>query len=121
MTKKDYYDVLGVEKNCDEKTLKTAFRKLAKQHHPDHNSGNPDSESKFKEVSEAYERLKNAESRAAYDRYGHALLMDLEVEDLLVQDLMVIFHQLFLIYSTIFLEILALAQDQVGRLIEGLI
>ena len=72
MTKKDYYDVLGVEKNCDEKTLKTAFRKLAKQHHPDHNSGNPDSESKFKEVSEAYERLKNAESRAAYDRYGHA-------------------------------------------------
>ena len=72
MAKKDYYNILGVDKSCDEKSLKTAFRKLAKQYHPDHNSGNPEAEAQFKEVSEAYERLKNPESRAAYDRYGHA-------------------------------------------------
>ena len=72
MAKKDYYDVLGVEKNCDDKSLKSAFRKLAKEYHPDHNAGNPESEAKFKEISEAYERLKNPETRAAYDRYGHA-------------------------------------------------
>ena len=72
MAKKDYYDLLGVNKNCDDKSLKSAFRKLAKEYHPDHNAGNPDAEAKFKEISEAYERLKNPESRAAYDRYGHA-------------------------------------------------
>tara|TARA_Y100000590_G_scaffold452259_1_gene595057 strand:- start:39244 stop:40365 length:1122 start_codon:yes stop_codon:yes gene_type:complete len=72
MAKQDYYDILGVEKNCDEKTLKSAFRKLAKQYHPDHNSGNPEAEAKFKEISEAYERLKDPEARAAYDRYGHS-------------------------------------------------
>ena len=65
MAKKDYYDLLGVNKNCDDKSLKSAFRKLAKEYHPDHNAGNPDAEEKFKEISEAYERLKNPESRAA--------------------------------------------------------
>ena len=59
MAKQDYYDILGVEKNCDEKTLKSAFRKLAKQYHPDHNSGNPEAEAKFKEVAEAYQVLTN--------------------------------------------------------------
>jgi molecular chaperone DnaJ len=72
MAKKDYYEILGVDKSCDDKTLKSAFRKLAKEYHPDHNSGKPEAEAKFKEISEAYERLKNPESRAAYDRYGHA-------------------------------------------------
>ena len=72
MEKKDYYEILGVTKNCDDKTLKSAFRKLAKEYHPDHNAGKPEAEAKFKEISEAYERLKNPESRAAYDRYGHA-------------------------------------------------
>jgi len=72
MAKKDYYEILGVEKSCDDKTLKSAFRKLAKEYHPDHNAGKPEAEAKFKEISEAYERLKNPESRAAYDRYGHA-------------------------------------------------
>ena len=72
MAKKDYYEILGVDKSCDDKTLKSAFRKLAKEHHPDHNAGKPEAEAKFKEISEAYERLKNPESRAAYDRYGHA-------------------------------------------------
>jgi molecular chaperone DnaJ len=72
MAKKDYYEILGVDKSCDDKTLKSAFRKLAKEFHPDHNAGKPEAEAKFKEISEAYERLKNPESRAAYDRYGHA-------------------------------------------------
>ena len=72
MGKKDYYEILGVTKNCDDKTLKSAFRKLAKEYHPDHNAGKPEAEAKFKEISEAYERLKSPESRAAYDRYGHA-------------------------------------------------
>jgi len=72
MEKKDYYEILGVTKNCDDKTLKSAFRKLAKEYHPDHNAGKPEAEAKFKEISEAYERLKSPESRAAYDRYGHA-------------------------------------------------
>jgi len=72
MEKKDYYEILGVDKNCDDKTLKSSFRKLAKEYHPDHNAGKPEAEAKFKEISEAYERLKNPESRAAYDRYGHA-------------------------------------------------
>ena len=72
MAKKDYYEILGVNKSCDDKTLKSAFRKLAKEYHPDHNAGKPEAEAKFKEISEAYERLKNPESRAAYDRYGHA-------------------------------------------------
>ena len=72
MAKKDYYEILGVDKSCDDKILKSAFRKLAKEYHPDHNAGKPEAEAKFKEISEAYERLKNPESRAAYDRYGHA-------------------------------------------------
>jgi len=72
MAKKDYYEILGVDKSSDDKTLKSAFRKLAKEYHPDHNAGKPEAEAKFKEISEAYERLKNPESRAAYDRYGHA-------------------------------------------------
>ena len=72
MEKKDYYEILGVDKSCDDKTLKSSFRKLAKEYHPDHNAGKPEAEAKFKEISEAYERLKNPESRAAYDRYGHA-------------------------------------------------
>ncbi len=72
MAKKDYYEILGVDKSCDDKTLKSAFRKLAKEYHPDHNAGKPEAEARFKEISEAYERLKNPESRAAYDRYGHA-------------------------------------------------
>ncbi|MBL6770910.1 MAG: molecular chaperone DnaJ [Rhizobiales bacterium] len=72
MEKKDYYEILGVTKNCDDKTLKSAFRKLAKEYHPDHNAGKPEAEAKFREISEAYERLKSPESRAAYDRYGHA-------------------------------------------------
>jgi len=72
MAKRDYYEVLGVPRGCDEKTLKSAFRKLAMQLHPDRNPGDKTAELRFKEANEAYEVLKDSQKRAAYDRYGHA-------------------------------------------------
>lgn len=70
--KRDYYDVLGVTRTVTEVELKSAYRKLALQYHPDRNPNNPDAEEKFKEVSEAYAVLADSDKRAAYDRYGHA-------------------------------------------------
>lgn len=70
--KVDYYEVLGVTRECDDKTLKSTFRKLAMQFHPDKNPGNAEAELKFKEIGEAYEVLKDPQKRAAYDRFGHA-------------------------------------------------
>lgn len=67
---KDYYRILGVKKNADEKAIKTAYRKLARQYHPDVNPGDKSAEAKFKEVSEAYEVLSDPEKRRAYDQYG---------------------------------------------------
>lgn len=72
MSKRDYYEVLGVTRTCTEVELKTAFRKAAMQHHPDRNPGDKDCEVRFKECNEAYEVLKDADKRAAYDRFGHA-------------------------------------------------
>ena len=71
MAKRDYYDVLGVGRSADEKELKAAYRKLAKQYHPDANPGDKTAEAKFKEISEAYEVLKDPQKKAAYDRFGH--------------------------------------------------
>ena len=72
MAKKDYYQVLGVDKKASADDLKKAYRKLAMQYHPDKNQGNKEAESKFKEISEAYDTLKDDQKRAAYDRFGHA-------------------------------------------------
>jgi molecular chaperone DnaJ len=72
MSKADYYEMLGVQKGADEKELKSAFRKLAMQFHPDRNPGDAEAERKFKEIGEAYECLKDPQKRAAYDRFGHA-------------------------------------------------
>ena len=70
--KADFYETLGVERSADEKQLKSAFRKLAMQFHPDRNPGDQACEHKFKEINEAYECLKDPQKRAAYDRFGHA-------------------------------------------------
>ncbi len=72
MAKADYYDTLGVGRDVDATGLKSAFRKLAMQFHPDRNPDDPVAEQKFKEINEAYEVLKDGEKRAAYDRFGHA-------------------------------------------------
>jgi molecular chaperone DnaJ len=72
MAKQDYYSTLGVGKDADLETLKKAYRKLAMQYHPDRNHGDASAEQKFKEVSEAYDVLKDDQKRAAYDRFGHA-------------------------------------------------
>src|ERR1700736_6302028 len=67
---RDYYDVLGVSRDADEATIKKAFRRLARELHPDVNSHDPDAEEKFKEAAEAYEVLSDSDRRATYDRYG---------------------------------------------------
>jgi molecular chaperone DnaJ len=72
MSKRDYYEVLGVTRTVTEVELKTAYRKLAMVHHPDRNPGDAECEHKFKELSEAYDVLKDGDKRAAYDRFGHA-------------------------------------------------
>lgn len=71
MAKRDYYQVLGVDKKANADELKKAYRKMAMQYHPDRNAGNKDAEAKFKELNEAYDVLKDEQKRAAYDRFGH--------------------------------------------------
>ncbi|MDG1727394.1 MAG: molecular chaperone DnaJ [Emcibacteraceae bacterium] len=72
MSKEDYYDTLGVDRSADAAGLKSAYRKLAMKYHPDRNPGDAAAEAKFKEVSEAYDILKDDQKRAAYDQYGHS-------------------------------------------------
>ncbi len=70
-TKRDYYDILGVDRNASPDEIKKAYRKLALKHHPDKNQGDNESEERFKEINEAYEVLCDEEKRGAYDRFGH--------------------------------------------------
>ncbi|GKX56218.1 chaperone protein DnaJ [Leminorella grimontii] len=72
MAKKDYYEILGVGRDADEREIKKAYKRLAMKHHPDRNQGDKDSEEKFKEIKEAYEVLTDPQKKAAYDQYGHA-------------------------------------------------
>ena len=70
--KRDYYEVLSVERTADGETIKKSFRKLAMQYHPDRNHGDAEAAEKFKECTEAFEVLSVSEKRAVYDRHGHA-------------------------------------------------
>lgn len=70
--KRDYYEILGINRNADASQIKKAYRKLAKKYHPDTNSGDVGSEQRFKEVSEAYSILNDPEKRKLYDKFGHA-------------------------------------------------
>src|SRR5260370_36161547 len=70
--KRDYYEVLGVSREVNAQDLKSAYRRVALQYHPDRNPGNREAEEKFKEASEAYEVLSDPEKRAPYDRFGHS-------------------------------------------------
>ncbi|MBD3333639.1 DnaJ domain-containing protein, partial [candidate division GN15 bacterium] len=72
MSKRDYYEVLEVERTASEDQIKTAYRKLAMKYHPDRNPGDSSAEEKFKEATEAYEVLKDSQKRQMYDQYGHA-------------------------------------------------
>ena len=70
--KRDYYEVLGVDKSADDTSIKKAYRQLAKKYHPDMNPGDAEAEVKFKEVNEAYEVLSDDQKKARYDRFGFA-------------------------------------------------
>src|SRR5256885_879300 len=72
MAKRDYYDILGVQRDAEEEEIKKAYRKLAIKFHPDKNPGDKTAEESFKELGEAYEVLNDPQKRAAYDQYGHA-------------------------------------------------
>src|ERR1700709_24005 len=72
MSKRDYYEILGVSKTASDGDMKSAFRKLAMSYHPDRNPGDKEAEIKFKEINEAYQCLADGQKRAAYDRFGHA-------------------------------------------------
>ena len=72
MSKRDYYEILGVDKTASADEIKKAYRKVAMQFHPDRNPGDKSAEDKFKEAAEAYEVLSDADKKAQYDRYGHA-------------------------------------------------
>ena len=102
MSKRDYYEVLGVSKTADDSEIKKSYRKLAMKYHPDRNQGDAEAEVKFKEASEAYAVLQDKEKRSAYDQFGHAAVDGSSGQ--VVVDL-IFLHQLFRIFLRIFLVV----------------
>ena len=120
MAKRDYYDVLGVSKSATPDQIKSAYRKLAVKYHPDKNKGDKASEDKFKEASEAYHVLSNAERKQNYDNFGHAAFENGGGEEEVLAIL--IFRAIFQIYLKIFLvKVLVVEEDQEDQIIEVLI
>lgn len=72
MSKRDYYEVLGVDRSASDKDIKNAYRRMAMKYHPDRNPGDKAAEESFKEINEAFEILSDSQKKATYDRYGHA-------------------------------------------------
>ena len=101
MAKRDYYDVLGVSKNSTSDQIKSAYRKLAVKYHPDKNKGDKSAEEKFKEASEAYHVLSNAERKQNYDNFGHAAFEIVVVEEVVL--VILIFLVIFQVFLKIFL------------------
>jgi molecular chaperone DnaJ len=101
MTKRDYYEVLGLSRDVSKDELKKAYRKAALQHHPDRNSGNKEAEEKFKEISEAYAVLSDPEKRQMYDQFGHAGVKGTgfggfsDFSDIFSSDIFTDFHDIF--------------------------
>ena len=92
---RDYYEILGVERGCDDGALKAAFRKLAMEHHPDRNGGCEEAAGRFKELNEAYSILSDPQKRAAYDRFGHAGLNGMGGGGAQFHDVHDIFNEVF--------------------------
>ena len=102
MSKRDYYEVLGVNKSAKKEEIKKAYRKLALKYHPDKNKGDKGAEEKFKEASEAYHVLSDDKRKSNYDQFGHAAF---QVQVARVVLVTLTFHPLFQIFSKMFLEI----------------
>src|SRR6187397_493817 len=85
MSKRDYYEILGVNKTASADEIKKAYRKVAMQYHPDRNPGDKTAEEKFKEAAEAYEVLSDADKKAQYDRYGHGYGGGMNMDDIFSQ------------------------------------
>ena len=97
-TTRDYYEILGIERNSSGEEIKRAYRRLAMKYHPDRNPGDADSEAKFKECAEAYEVLNDSERRSIYDKYGHAGLRSTPGHDfrsMHVEDIFSMFEEIF--------------------------
>src|SRR5690606_31629319 len=97
-TKRDYYEILNVDRNASDDEIKRAYRKMAMKYHPDRNPGDKEAEQKFKEAAEAYEVLSNPERRSRYDRFGHEGLRGTSMHDfghMDVTDIFSMFDEIF--------------------------